>query len=568
MLLLRRYLITLVLLAIDMDEVWESIANGFPVPLGPPASWEYEMLGLRLSTRLRVAVVPIGIVNTAPMPLLRFAVPNPSVPVSRIKPRTGPLLSRSVVQVRVSELCGGDYLLDSNSEEELIDIIIVDATHTTAPSFWRAVEDQTELRGFLAVGPDDEDGPAGVAVWPCLEDLLLASASLPGRPTTLYSPAELGSFLGGGVGDVDDDDDQYLTGQSSSGPALPLRTPLIPGLDPAEVANALAAGISMADLAAFSRVAASVPSAPPPPLTGSRSPASLLPTSFMPQPKRTPAPAALPNLGGGMGAIPADFFTSLRDAIQAGMAPAAATPGSALERALGGVGGGGLDTDGIGSMRRHGRARLALATALTQEPESFTRYVDKALADAFPSRPTGSQPTMREYVEHRSRFSSYHRNSLLTGWSVAGARDALRAGRPEEALARLDVFMIALEQSCIDGGSWLMGSELLWEPEPPYVASSVSTQSDSWKRPSSQLCDPTWAEVAYYRIRDLDEWDQRKKRLIGPGGKGNPRKGAPPGAAATEDLGGLPAQDDPDKKGGKPRKRGGRTGPKGGRAPG
>ena len=220
-----------------------------------------------------------------------------------------------------------------------------------------------------------------------------------------------------------------------------------------------------------------------------------------------------------MGSVPADFFSSLRDALQAGMAPASPT-GSALERALGGVGGGGLDADGIGSMRRHGRARLALATALTQEPESFTRYVDKALADAFPSRSAGAQPTMCEYIEHRSRFSSYHRTSLLTAWSVAGARDALRAGRTAEALARLDVFTIALEQSCIDNGSWLMGSELLWEAEPPFVASSASTATDSWKRPSSPLCDPTWAEVAYYRIRDLDEWNQRKTRLIGPGGKG------------------------------------------------
>ena len=82
---------------------------------------------------------------------------------------------------------------------------------------------------------------------------------------------------------------------------------------------------------------------------------------------------------------------------------------------------------------------------------------------------------MREYVEHRSRFSSSHRPSLLTAWSVAGARDALRNGHPEQALARLDVLMVALEQISIDGGNLLMAQELLWEPEPPTIAYSASS---------------------------------------------------------------------------------------------
>ena len=187
-------------------------------------------------------------------------------------------------------------------------------------------------------------------------------------------------------------------------------------------------------------------------------------------------------------------------------------------------------------MRRHGRTRLALATALTQEPHTFSRHVDKAQVDSFPSRAAGACPTMREYVEHRSRFSSYHRPSLLTAWSVAGARGALRAGRAEEAPARLDVFMISLEQASIDNGNWLMGTELLWEPEPPFIASSASSAADSWRRPSPPLCDPTWAEVAYYRIRDLGDWNMCKARLVGPGAKGLGKKGANGGATGAADT--------------------------------
>ena len=42
---------------------------------------------------------------------------------------------------------------------------------------------------------------------------------------------------------------------------------------------------------------------------------------------------------------------------------------------------------------------------------------------------------MREYVVHRSRFSGYHRTSLLIAGSLAVALDALRQDRPEDWLA-------------------------------------------------------------------------------------------------------------------------------------
>ena len=150
---------------------------------------------------------------------------------------------------------------------------------------------------------------------------------------------------------------------------------------------------------------------------------------------------------------------------------------------------------------------------------------------------------MREYVEHRSRFSSSHRPSMLTAWSVAGARDALRNGRPDEALGRLDVLMVALEQISIDSGSLLLAQELLWEPEPPTIAYNAASAETTWRKPCSALCAPEWVEVAFSRLRDLDDWAIRKQRLtnMGPNGKGR-GKGK---QTDTGDHGGGAALDGP-----------------------
>ena len=249
--------------------------------------------------------------------------------------------------------------------------------------------------------------------------------------------------------------------------------------------------------------------------------------------------------------MPPDFFAQLAEALQQGLRPAV-SEASPLERALAGLGGGSLDGDGAGSLRRQGRARLLLCQVLKDDPAQFTSWVDRALSDAFPSRPAHSRPTMREYVEHRSRFSSSHRPSMLTVWAVAGARDALRNGHTAQALARLDVLMVSLEQIAIDQGSLPMAQELLWEPELPTIAYNASSAETAWRKPCSGLCAPEWAEVAFARLRDLNDWALRKQRLTNMGPKGKGRgKGK---ATDTEALGGWVEPDASAAKDKRPRK--------------
>ena len=74
----------------------------------------------------------------------------------------------------------------------------------------------------------------------------------------------------------------------------------------------------------------------------------------------------------------------------------------------------------------------------------------------------------------------------------------------------------------MDTGWWPMAWELPLEPEPPYAAITMRPQ-ESQRMPRPAICEPRWAEVALSRLRDLDEYVERRKRL----GYRAPRTGAP-----------------------------------------
>ena len=63
-----------------------------------------------------------------------------------------------------------------------------------------------------------------------------------------------------------------------------------------------------------------------------------------------------------------------------------------------------------------------------------------------------------------------------------------------------------------------MAQELLFEDEAPFASTAQRPPLDTYKRPHPHLCDERWAEVALARLRDIDEWAERKKRLV----KGRP----------------------------------------------
>lgn len=208
----------------------------------------------------------------------------------------------------------------------------------------------------------------------------------------------------------------------------------------------------------------------------------------------------------------------------------------ATERALRAVGGADLGGPGVvGGGRRTAGARHALRSALLANPGHFSSYVEEQLRESFSSRAAaGQQPTMREYLEQRSRLGA-HRPTISWMWSAAGARDALRLGKTEECLARLDLLLIAGEQSAIDVGSWVLAQELLWEDDPPFsfFAGHLNRQGDSIRAACSRLCDPRWAEVAMARISEVDAWNDRKVKIQA---RPNTNTGSHPTPAASNDA--------------------------------
>ena len=163
----------------DPNEVWRLISENFPISHPP----DYEMLAVSLNARSRLALMPIAVLNTGGDPLIRFALPGGSVPNTRVMPRAGPVIARSRVAVRVTQVQDGEFLLDSNSDQEMIEVDFVDATTEALTAIWRPVDDFQGLTGFRAYGPDDADGVAHLPVWPYLQDLLDISVTIEGRPT-------------------------------------------------------------------------------------------------------------------------------------------------------------------------------------------------------------------------------------------------------------------------------------------------------------------------------------------------------------------------------------------------
>ena len=531
---------------------------------------------LQLSARVRIPVIALAHRPTR----VFLAAPGGLLPISRFRARVGPLFRRTPMNVSLySEALSP--LTDAEGEALDVPLDIVEASPTLLrscaplesdaflaehPGFWPATSDLLDgIAGLLAQHDALPFGPPPAA-GPLLPE---------GAPNTpAYPPLQGSDPAGPGLLGLDPGFLSQLlelqraveSGRSVLPPQTPLASPFTPpavkatvpskppglggvrhsapasaaarasgapppapsavgesvfsNLDSAVVADARAAGILESDLAVFDRVLAAGKRRPPDPVT-SRAPEVAEVGGDPPPPVDR-----LDRLIDTLSSVFADRATSAR--------PVIADP---VERALGYMDApSGADPS---SGRRGASARLALRRALAENPEHFSRYVEGQLASAFASRAaTGERPTMREYLELRSRVGN-HRPTVSWLWAIAGARDALASGRNTEALARLDLAVVAGEQVSIDGGHWLLGQELMWEDDPPFHSFAGHRPADPGRSARSHLCDPRWAEAALSRLKELDEWNERRRRL---GGIIRPSPsphdaGAPPAGGTTDAVG-------------------------------
>ena len=190
-------------------------------------------------------------------------------------------------------------------------------------------------------------------------------------------------------------------------------------------------------------------------------------------------------------------------------------------------GGGGTasssDTAGLPGSKKNSAALRALQKQLQENPRYIFQMLEANMQADFlsrpvaPGEPTASGCTVRGWLASKSRVQLYT-NHVRWMWQVSGIWDALIAGRVEEARARCGLLVAAGEQSSIDGGSWLISSVSLMEQPPPYQMFAHHQAPSNLECQHSILYDPRWVEVFMGHVREVDTYQEAKKKLSKGGG--------------------------------------------------
>ena len=183
----------------------------------------------------------------------------------------------------------------------------------------------------------------------------------------------------------------------------------------------------------------------------------------------------------------------------------------------------GSSSGGIGTQRRQAAVFRALKKSLLESPKEIYQVIEKLMIEDFGSREImpGEPPrssSFRGWLEHRSRIPNLA-PTVRIAWSIGGALDALKVGRVEECQARLALLLAPLDQVACDRGQWLIASEFSLEQTPFFSSFSRHTPPDFQECPHSRILDGRWVDAVMYRVKELDDFAERKAKL-GKGRKG------------------------------------------------
>lgn len=185
------------------------------------------------------------------------------------------------------------------------------------------------------------------------------------------------------------------------------------------------------------------------------------------------------------------------------------------------------DGFGSGSSRRNAAALQALRKCLVEKPEYIYSTIEDRLQQDFAARPSHpGQPlggaTVRGWLEARSRIQNYVGHVRWT-WSVGQIWQCLVDGKTQEARARASLLVAAADQAAIDNGSWLLSQVLLLEGPAPFGAFQNHQPPAAHELPHSSLIDPRWMELLVSHVKEVDSFQEAKRRL-GKGGGGSSSK--------------------------------------------
>lgn len=178
------------------------------------------------------------------------------------------------------------------------------------------------------------------------------------------------------------------------------------------------------------------------------------------------------------------------------------------------------DGSGLGSGRKNAQALRALKRCLQENPEYIYKTIESNLMTDFTSRvhrpgdPMG-QASVRGWLESRSRILNYT-NHVRWSWAVGGIWDDLIHERYGSARARAALLTAASDQAAIDSGSWLLSNVSLLENQPPYQSFAAHQVPGPQDLQHSALWDPRWFELFLSHVKELDSYQEARKKLSKP----------------------------------------------------
>lgn len=207
---------------------------------------------------------------------------------------------------------------------------------------------------------------------------------------------------------------------------------------------------------------------------------------------------------------------------------ASSQPRDPLERALEGLTSLGGDAGATAlSVRRGAQAHMLLKRAVAENPRALSRPILEAMRKV--NRLTVFQHSLTEdgggsdgllapdplfWLEHRSRITN-HKSNVMWAWQLGLVTRALLQGNHDEALTRCLLGLCAAEQLSLDHGRWTLAQEMLLIEAPPFGSFERHYAENHDQRAHTRLFDDRWVEVLHSRLREMDEMNERKKRLEG-----------------------------------------------------
>ena len=133
-------------------------------------------------------------------------------------------------------------------------------------------------------------------------------------------------------------------------------------------------------------------------------------------------------------------------------------------------GGGDPTSVTLGAGKSKAAAYQRLKTLLRTSPAEISRLIETQMNEDFTLAQSGPglenlQCSARAWIEHRSLLQSYA-GPIRQAWTLGGIIDSLNAGDHERAKATALLALASLDQAAVDGGNWVLASEIALEGGP------------------------------------------------------------------------------------------------------